>query len=161
MCRFDSDILEGQYWRSTFPRTTRRFQLGLSYLLLACLVWAVYFPATATPHWYIFLSCSLALGTTVFCMFLVTCSPLYTHNCFKVSLLLCFLLCSLSLAAFLPERAADLSQAGLFALYLQVHKIKNYSKMTLALENPINICSLHSSHSTCSPVFRCCCWSTL
>ena len=23
--RFDSDILEGQYWRSTFPRTTRRY----------------------------------------------------------------------------------------------------------------------------------------
>ena len=23
--RFDSDILEGQYWRSTFPRTTKRY----------------------------------------------------------------------------------------------------------------------------------------
>ena len=36
--RFDSDILEGQYWRSTFPRTTRRFQLGLFYILIMCLV---------------------------------------------------------------------------------------------------------------------------
>jgi len=144
--RFDSDILEGQYWRSTFPRTTRRFQLGLSYLLMLCLVWAIYFPTVATPHWYIFLSGSVSLGTVVFCMFLVTCSPFYSENCFKVSLLLCALLCSLSLAVYLqisptPDEIisevdsileslpnvststlgqTDLSEAGLFALYVEV-----------------------------------------
>jgi len=142
--RFDSDILEGQYWRSTFPRTTRRFQLGLSYLLMLCLVWAIYFPTVATPHWYIFLSGSVSLGTVIFCMFLVTCSPIYSENCFKVSLLLCLLLCSLSLAVYLQispseiilENGAvlepptnisastlgqtDLSEAGLFALYVEV-----------------------------------------
>jgi len=145
--RFDSDILEGQYWRSTFPRTTRRFQLGLSYLLMLCLVWAIYFPSIATPHWYIFLSGSVSLGTIVFCMFLVTCSPVYSENCFKVSLLLCALLCSLSLAVYLqisPTYTStntvpvvntsdirvddslstlskmDLSEAGLFALYVEV-----------------------------------------
>ena len=28
-----------------------RFQLGLSYLLILCTVWAVYFPLIGSPHW--------------------------------------------------------------------------------------------------------------
>merc|ERR1719431_821820 len=77
------------------------FQLGLTYLLVLCLVWSLYFPLSASPHWYIFLTVSLALGCVVFSMFLFTCSPFYSENCFKVSLVLCCLLTFLSLAVFL------------------------------------------------------------
>ena len=115
--------------------------MGLIYLLIICFVWAVYFPAVSSPHWYIFLTCSVSLGTIVFCLFLLTSSPVYTENCFKVSLLFCLLICALSLSVYLqlsdpdsPSQPVDLSlgnlstsfiitdisEAGLFALYVEV-----------------------------------------
>ena len=53
--QFDSKFLETQYWKSSLPRTTRKFQFGLSYLLGLCLMLAVYFPVTRTTHWPTFL----------------------------------------------------------------------------------------------------------
>ena len=82
----------------------------------------------SSPHWYIFLTCSVSLGTIVFCLLLLTSRPLYTDNCFKVSLLFCLLVCSLSLSLYLqlptPHQTdgaqPDMTEAGLFALYVQV-----------------------------------------
>lgn len=54
--RFDSSILEDQYWKSTLPRTTRRFQFGLSYVLILILLLAGYFATMKTRHWHILLS---------------------------------------------------------------------------------------------------------
>ena len=53
--QFDSSVLEEQYWTSSLPRVTRRFQFGLGYLMLLALILAVYFPAMETPHWVAFL----------------------------------------------------------------------------------------------------------
>ena len=96
---------------------------------------------------YIFLTCSVSLGAVVFLLILITFSSLYPDNCFKVSLLFCLLLCTLSLAVYLQlspghqstfqnqtllesnddtiqdvvdDSTVDLSEAGLFALYVQV-----------------------------------------
>ena len=102
---------------------------------------------------YIFLTVSVSLGVTVFLLILITCSSVYPQNCFKVSLVFCVLICSLSLSTFLqlapsdedPSKpksqdvlqdvrqdvlhldvngtiphTSDLSEAGLFALYVQV-----------------------------------------
>ena len=66
--RFDSRILEEQYWKSTFPRTTRRFQLGLIYLLVLTLCLSVYFPAAQTPAWPVFLGLTLGTVGIVACM---------------------------------------------------------------------------------------------
>ena len=49
--QFDSSFLETQYWRSSLPRTTRKFQFGLMYLLGLCVLLAVYFPVTGTEKW--------------------------------------------------------------------------------------------------------------
>ena len=49
--QFDSSFLETQYWRSSLPRTTRKFQFGLMYLLGLCVMLAVYFPVTGTEKW--------------------------------------------------------------------------------------------------------------
>ena len=117
---------------------------------LACSTDTIHFFTLSLFTRYIFLSGSVSLGTVIFCMFLVTCSPLYSENCFKVSLLLCLLLCSLSLATYLQISQhnnnnnnnnnntmlgtnfsathnidsslgrTDLSEAGLFALYVEV-----------------------------------------
>ena len=59
--RFDSRVLEEQYWKSTFPQTTRRFQLGLIYLLFLTMALSIYFPAGQRPDWPVFLG--LTLGT--------------------------------------------------------------------------------------------------
>ena len=109
-----------------------------------------YFPRTIRWYYflssrYIFLTVSVSLGVTVFLLILITCSSVYPQNCFKVSLIFCVLICSLSLSTFLQlapsdeERShlkdhvaplpgdngttphnSDLSEAGLFALYVQV-----------------------------------------
>ena len=85
----------------------------------------------------------MSLGTVVFCLFLVTSSPVYTDNCFKVSLLFCLLICALSLSVYLQlsDPAAhsepveslgnvsasfimtDITESGLFALYVEVREI--------------------------------------
>ena len=91
----------------------------------------------------------MSLGVTVFLLILITCSSVYPQNCFKVSLVFCVLICSLSLSTFLQlapsdedpselksqdvrqdvlvpgdnvtiPHTSDLSEAGLFALYVQV-----------------------------------------
>ena len=66
--RFDSRVLEEQYWKSTFPRTTRRFQIGLIYLLVLTLCLSIYFPAVQTPSWPVFLGLTVGTVSIVACM---------------------------------------------------------------------------------------------
>ena len=66
--RFDSLILEEQYWKSTFLRTTRRFQLGLVYLLVLTLCLSIYFPVIRTPYWPAFLGLTIGTIGLVACM---------------------------------------------------------------------------------------------
>jgi hypothetical protein len=63
--RFDSRVLEEQYWKSTFPQTTRRFQLGLIYLLFLTMALSIYFPAGQRPDWPVFLGLTLGTVTIV------------------------------------------------------------------------------------------------
>ena len=56
--QFDSRFLETQYGQSSFPRTTRKFQFGLMYLLGLCVMLAVYFPVTGTEKWPTYLGIS-------------------------------------------------------------------------------------------------------
>ena len=59
--QFDSPILERQYWRSTLPRTTRRFQFGLLYLFAMFMLLAFYFASVRTRHWPTFMGEKLSL----------------------------------------------------------------------------------------------------
>ena len=73
--KFDSDILEGQYWRSTFPQIRLRFQLALLYVFIVSLSWCVYFSAVTIHHWMAFAgSClvMLFLSALAFCLTLTT-----------------------------------------------------------------------------------------
>ena len=93
---------------------------------------------------YIFLTASVGMGVIVCLMFILVSSSIFVDNYFKVSLLFSILLCSTSLCVYLqltPEHGqlvssvdqqgtnvshvpahtgSDLSDAGLFALYVQV-----------------------------------------
>jgi hypothetical protein len=63
--KFDSHILESQYWTSTLPRTMRRFQFGLLYLFVMTLLLAIYFPSMGTKHWPAFLGEFCRISVTV------------------------------------------------------------------------------------------------
>ncbi|TRY74079.1 hypothetical protein TCAL_07404 [Tigriopus californicus] len=123
--QFDSRILEDQYWTSTLPRTTRRFQFGLTYLLVLSLLMAVYFPCMRTKHWPTFLGLSLATCClVVFVLFLST-SPMFAKHTFKISIALSFLVCAISILATTNVKSSnspenDISPAGLYALYLAI-----------------------------------------
>lgn len=92
------------------------------------------------------------MGGVLFVMIIITTSSIYSRNCFKVSLLFSILITSLSLSIYLqlsPEpslekdeslseeqfanatgtgnTASDFSEAGLFALYVQVNDIQDMS----------------------------------
>jgi adenylate cyclase 9 len=86
--RFDSQILEEQYWTSTMPRTTRRFQFGLVYLLLLSLVFSIYFPAMRTSNWTLFLCISLGILVTVAMTLGVTLTSIYQKHVWKISVAL-------------------------------------------------------------------------
>ena len=112
---------------------------------------------------YIFLTCSVSLGVVVFMMILITCTSIYSKNCFKVSLLFCVLICSLSLSVYLqlspeqeeitapsldtnnattvPDQAAysDLSEAGLFTLYVQVNISSSTCTYSLLCSKSISV----------------------
>ena len=124
--QFDSPILEQQYWQSTLPRTTRRFQFGLVYLLLVALALCIYFPVMGTPHWPVFLGLGCAILLVVVMVLGLTAflPSLYQQHCFKISLVLSVVLCTLSLMATanlsLPGDAVDITPAGLFAIYVAI-----------------------------------------
>jgi hypothetical protein len=70
--QFDSSILEQQYWKSLLPRTTKRFQFGLIYLLLLASVICLYFGILSTPNWEAFLILAIVLFVAVASTLLVT-----------------------------------------------------------------------------------------
>ena len=98
--KFDSFILEEQYWKSTFPRTTIRFQFGLIYLLVLELGLTIYFPAKQTPLWPYFLGVNLT-GALLLCIVLSVTQlgqdGFYQKHCYKVSVFTSLVLCSFSL----------------------------------------------------------------
>ena len=121
--RFDSSILEEQYWRSTFLRTTKRFQFGIIYLLVLVIGLGVYFPVMGTPSWPYYLGVCLGvvclLGGVLWA---TTVTHLYQDHCYKISLILAITLCTLSLLATrtLKKGEADITPAGLYSIYLDL-----------------------------------------
>jgi predicted Co/Zn/Cd cation transporter (cation efflux family) len=73
---------------STMPRTTRRFQFGLIYLLLLSLVFSVYFPSMRPPHWTLFLCISLGILVTTAVALGVTMTSLFQKHVWKISVTL-------------------------------------------------------------------------
>jgi hypothetical protein len=70
------------------PRTTRRFQFGLVYLLLLSLVFSIYFPAMRTSNWTLFLCISLGILVTVAMTLGVTLTSIYQKHVWKISVAL-------------------------------------------------------------------------
>ena len=116
--RFDSDILEGQYRATTLPRIKRRLQMGLTFSLLAALVWCVYV-GTARERLLLALLCLLAVLPLLAALAVTETARLERHLA-AVSAVTAVALCLLSLlpaAARLPglPGGAAVTELQLFA----------------------------------------------
>lgn len=146
--RFDSDILEGQYWRSTFPQIRLRFQLALVYLFIVSLSWCIYFSAVTIHHWLAFaIACLilLILSTTAFCYTMT--SYYHNHHLF-FSCLIAVSICLVTLPAHLTCRhgtiiEGEISPAGLLALSMEA-LLLIYTVIPLPLYLCVGISSLYS-----------------
>lgn len=75
--RFDSDILEGQYQRSSLPTLTLRFQYALIYIFVSSVTWAIYWAVIRTSHWPFCLAVALILAVASVSQLIYTRSKSY------------------------------------------------------------------------------------
>ena len=148
--KFDSDILEGQYWRSTFPQIRLRFQLALLYIFIVSLSWCVYFSAVAVDHWLAFATCCIVMLLLSALAFYLTMTNFYQDYHFIVSCLMAISVCLVTLPAYLTCRhesvsnvQGEVSPAGLLALSMEV-LLLIYTVIPLPLYMCIGISSLYS-----------------
>ena len=148
--KFDSEILEGQYWRSTFPQIRLRFQLALLYIFIVSLSWCVYFSAVAVYHWLVFAICCIIILLLSALAFYLTQTMFYQNHHLAVSFLIAISLCLITLPAYLTCRhglvssiVGEVSPAGLLALSMEV-LLLIYTVIPLPLYMCIGISTFYS-----------------
>ena len=123
--KFDSEILEGQFIRSTFPQVRLRFQYALLYIFLASLTWCLYFAAAVTSFWPAYVVLSLLLLFLVVTILVVTTTSYYEHHYLSVSSFVAIVLCIVTLSVHLSyyfetdQNRPDMSEIGQFALCIE------------------------------------------
>ncbi|XP_073997992.1 adenylyl cyclase 13E isoform X2 [Rhodnius prolixus] len=121
--KFDSEILEGQYRKSSFSQIRLRFRYSLIYMLILSLIWCFYLitfgiydksQKDAFPLGVIFFLFS------IFCTIILvfTRSPLYRKYTLPVSILISLSMCLLSLAS--VSKSPVLSPASDFAICIEI-----------------------------------------
>lgn len=146
--RFDSDDLERQYWRSTFPQIRLRFQLALLYVFIVALSWCVYFSAVTIHHWMAFaISClvMLFLSALAFCL---TLTSVYQKHHLLFSCLMAGSIFLVTLPAHLTCRhgniiEGEVSPAGLLALSMEA-LLLFYTVIPLPMYLAVGISLLYS-----------------
>lgn len=123
--RFDSDILEGQYKRSSFPQIRLRFRYALLYILLVSLSWLLYFLVTGiqgitSSDWPIICGTFAALAATTAAILCLTYSEYYKKVYLPVSVIISIIICFLSLFFVWSTTAIDMTPVGQFALCIEV-----------------------------------------
>uniref|UniRef100_A0A146LLR0 Adenylate cyclase type 9 n=3 Tax=Lygus hesperus TaxID=30085 RepID=A0A146LLR0_LYGHE len=121
--RFDSEILEGQYRKSSFTQVRLRFRYALVYLIILTVCWSLYlmalgvldktytdaFPLSLIYFFFVILA-SLVL--------LFTKSSLYRQHALPASILITLAMCALSLAS--VSQTPVLSPASDFAICVEI-----------------------------------------
>ncbi|KAK9508596.1 hypothetical protein O3M35_006123 [Rhynocoris fuscipes] len=121
--KFDSEILEGQYRKSSFAQIRLRFRYALKYMLILSLIWCVYLitfgiydksQKDAFPLGVIFFL------FTIFCVIILvfTRSPLYRRYTLPVSIVISLSMCLLSIAS--VSKSPVLSPASDFAICIEI-----------------------------------------
>ncbi|XP_046394106.1 adenylate cyclase type 9 [Ischnura elegans] len=144
--RFDSEILEGQFWRSSFPQVIFRFRSALVFVMVICLTLGAYMAACSAPRWPILLGgllgavfmAGLLLGTTYYRPFS---QP--NHQIF-LSVGAAFLLICISLGlAVGAGPVGSLSPIALSSLCAQTLLLL-YTAVPLPLYICVAVCTLYS-----------------
>lgn len=117
--RFDSQVLEEQHRKSSFPYKRRRFQYALLYILVSCAVWTVYFACTAGQNWIGFTVGALILLGFNGLALLLTYTSLYRRFYTLVSVVVSIVLCALLLGC-LKVRDPDLSSVWSFTISVEI-----------------------------------------
>jgi adenylate cyclase 9 len=111
--RFDSEVLESQHQKSSFPQTVRRFQYALFYIIASCTAWGIFFACSAGPNWIPFVVCTIFQLTVTILIVILTYTRFYRRFMLPVSLVISFLLCALLLGSF-AFKDPDLSNVWVF-----------------------------------------------
>ncbi|XP_078414913.1 adenylate cyclase type 9 isoform X1 [Cetorhinus maximus] len=114
---FDSRNLEDACLERCFPQTQRRFRYALLYLMVAALLWAIYFGCSVREVdqalGVAFLAPTLLFMLCCAGLLAVTFSGLYSHHYVRISLLFTLLVFALSLATrFQAGRSSSLGCTG-------------------------------------------------
>ncbi|KAK3876369.1 hypothetical protein Pcinc_009523 [Petrolisthes cinctipes] len=146
--RFDSDILEGQYQNSVFPKLTLRFQYALSYIFINSIIWAVYWAVSRPTHWPFCLIVALVLALISISQLVYTRHKNYKRHQLVVSVVISV---SLILVSLLPyslhqpssDVVPDLTAVGMFAICIEV-LLLIYTVIPLPLYFTLAITTLYS-----------------
>lgn len=129
--KFDSNILEEQYHKSTFPQICQRFQYALIYIFLVSVSYCIYFGCMAKSYWIYFVIGSFSLMCYTIAILLFTYTSYYQNFYIPVSLCTTIILCALSLLIFIVyinnnsdfsniDDDDDLSSVGLFCMCIVI-----------------------------------------
>ncbi|XP_067012172.2 adenylate cyclase type 9 [Anabrus simplex] len=141
--RFDSEILEGQYKRSSFPQVRLRFQYALLYVIVVSLSWLIYFIATGlsgmTHNWMAIAGTFAALLLAVVSLFVLTYTQLYRRYTLPVSLCIAITMALLSILFVILDssnnRSPDITPVGQFSLCIEILLI-----MYTVIPLPLYVC---------------------
>ncbi|XP_030068224.1 adenylate cyclase type 9 isoform X2 [Microcaecilia unicolor] len=146
--RFDSSNLEEACAERCLPQTQRRFRYALFYMVVACLLWSIYFGVHMPSRWLGYLLPISGFLLACLGCFAFTFSRLYARRCSWLSLLVTLMVFALTLASQLQvlspvsgrellnrtslANSTCLSQVGSFSLSVEVLLLL-YSVMHLPL----------------------------
>ena len=119
--KFDSEILENQYWKRKFPQLQKRFKSVLLYLLVTTIAVGIYHGVYGSEHWFIYLlGCSCMIIVLVLILIFVH-TRFYINYHIPVSLVLSLILIILSLSSFSVYDLTDNSSLlSLFSLLIEI-----------------------------------------
>jgi len=119
--RFDSELLEEQYWRSSFPQIRERFQLGLKYLCTCSALWAVYFSVFQPLNWLIILLIAISVFVMLVVALAIAKSKHFQRHYQTVSSAVILSMCFLSLLIINPGTGGlNLTPVSHFALCIEL-----------------------------------------
>uniref|UniRef100_A0A6A7G0Z8 Adenylate cyclase type 9 n=3 Tax=Hirondellea gigas TaxID=1518452 RepID=A0A6A7G0Z8_9CRUS len=146
--RFDSEILEDEYCRSSLPTRRLRLRYCLGYTILACCVWILYWLCTQAPHRITTVTVAAAVALVMIVAFTFTLLKSYQKYQLVLSVVVSVVLLSASL---LPyglyniglEMCTDLSPTAMMAINVQV-LVMVYTLVPLSLHIAVLLCFTHS-----------------
>ena len=118
--KFDSKTLEKQHNQNYFSKTRQRFQYALLYIMVACIVWIVYFTGMQSTFWLYFVFATGGLLLLLAGLLGFTFTKFYQKYWLLASIITPLLTAGVCLLSFINIEAQHVSQVGLFSCVIAV-----------------------------------------